>query len=167
MDSTVLALQPASAFVHLGGNGGFPAAGAGPGVCALPTTFSGGLRRARANGSLPGPSSEGTVAGRQMCMGRIQAQTAGYVLCLHHAQTPEELPGLWEALPHPTVRLHLGHSLTHLEGSPVQSNTQVPALLWPRSAAARTALAHVLSPPQHPQNLRTSSSDQCRAGAGL
>lgn len=82
-------------------------------------------------------------------MGRMQAQRAGYVLRLHHAQTPEEQPGLWEALPHPTVRLHLGHSLTHLEGSPVQNNTQVPAapLL---SSSKNTPCPYPASPPASP-----------------
>lgn len=31
----MLTLQPPSAFAHLGGNGGFPVAVAGPGLCAL------------------------------------------------------------------------------------------------------------------------------------
>lgn len=88
------------------------AAGAGPGVCALSTAFSGGPRRAQTEGSLPGPQQTATVARRQVSKGRMQPQRAGYVLHLHHAQTPEEQPGPWEGLPHPTIRLHLGCSLT-------------------------------------------------------
>ena len=55
-----------------------------------------------------------------MSKGRMQPERAGYVLHLHHAQTPEKQPGPWEALPRPTIHLCLGRSLTRLEGSPVQ-----------------------------------------------
>lgn len=45
----------------------------------------------------------------------------------------------------------------------MQNNTLVPALLWPRSAAARTALVHVLCPPSIPK----TSTHPALISAGL
>lgn len=94
---------------------------------------------------------------------RMQLQRAGYVLCLHHAQTAEEQPGPWEALPHPTIHLRLGCSLTRLEGSPVQEQHTGPCPALPWLSSSNNIRVHVLRPPSIPN----TSAHSALISAGL
>lgn len=86
-----------------------------------------------------------------MSQWKMQLQRAGYVLHLHHTQNPEEWPGPWEALLHPTICFQQGSSLISLEGSPVQEHAgPCPALPWLSSSSntpcpcpASTILLHI------------------------
>jgi len=109
------------------------------------------------------PAAPGTMARTQMSNGRMQLQRAGCVLRLHHAQTPEEQPGPWEALPSPPICLRLGRSLTRLEGSPVQEQHRGHCRALPWLSSSNNTPCPVS--PHHPQYLCTSNSDQCRAEA--